>query len=579
MSYAPDIHQGGRNELDWTFHRLGWPHAAPRGDDRRQPRPIRCEVRRERGRGVAAPKRASHVPTVVGGGRRRSARGLLALGVDRGDRVGIWAPNCVEWTLVQFAPPAVGAILVNVNPAYRPNELAYALHQSGVRMLLTAEEFKTSRYLEMIASVRGELPALERVITIGSARGGGVDDLVWSELLAAADAVTPDAVQAREATLSADDPINIQYTSGTTGNPKGATLTHHNILNNGLGMAEALGYTSADRVCIPVPLYHCFGMGVGNLGCTSSGSTMVYPAPSFEPLATLEAVADEHCTSLYGVPTMWIALLEHPRFSEFDLTSLRTGVMAGAPCPIEVMKRAVSEMHAREVCIAYGMTETSPVTFVTRRDDDLERRVSTVGTVMPNCEAKVIDPLSGETVPHGTTGEVCTRGYVVMRGYWENDEATADAVDREGWMHTGDLGVMDAAGYLNIVGRSKDMAIRGGENIYHREIEEVLFLHPAIASVQVLGVPDERMGEELMAWVVLREGQDTNEDELRVFCRERLAHFKVPRYWKFTEEFPMTVTGKIQKFKMPRHRDRRTRAASGRRRANRLSPNLTQVRA
>jgi fatty-acyl-CoA synthase len=478
------------------------------------------------------------------------ARGLLGLGVDRGDRVGIWAPNCVEWTLVQFATARVGAILVNVNPAYRPNELAYALRQSGVRMLITAEEFKTSRYLEMIASVRDELPALERVITIGSARADGADDLVWSELLAAADSVTSDAVEARAATLSPDDPINIQYTSGTTGNPKGATLTHRNILNNGLGMAEALGYTSADRVCIPVPLYHCFGMGVGNLGCTTSGSTMVYPAPSFEPLATLEAVADEHCTSLYGVPTMWIALLEHPRFADFDLTSLRTGVMAGAPCPIEVMKRAVSEMHAREVCIAYGMTETSPVTFVTRRDDDLERRVSTVGTVMPNCEAKVIDPLSGETVAHGETGEVCTRGYVVMRGYWENDEATADAVDGDGWMHTGDLGVMDAAGYLNIVGRSKDMAIRGGENIYPREIEEVLFLHPAIASVQVLGVPDERMGEELMAWVVLREGQGADAEELRGFCRERLAHFKVPRYWKFTEEFPMTVTGKIQKFKM-----------------------------
>jgi fatty-acyl-CoA synthase len=478
------------------------------------------------------------------------ARGLLGLGVDRGDRVGIWSPNCVEWTLVQFATARVGAILVNVNPAYRPNELAYALRQSGVRTLITAEEFKTSRYLEMIASVRDELPALERVITIGSARGGGGDDLVWSELLAAAGAVTSDAVEARAATLSPGDPINIQYTSGTTGNPKGATLTHSNILNNGFGMADALGYTSADRVCIPVPLYHCFGMGVGNLGCTTSGSTMVYPAPSFEPLATLEAIADEHCTSLYGVPTMWIAMLEHPRFSEFDLTSLRTGVMAGAPCPIEVMKRAVSEMHAREVCIAYGMTETAPVTFVTRRDDDLERRVSTVGTVMPNCEAKVIDPLSGETVPHGETGEVCTRGYVVMQGYWENEAATADAVDRDGWMHTGDLGVMDAAGYLNIVGRSKDMAIRGGENIYPREIEEVLFLHPAIASVQVLGVPDERMGEELMAWVVLREGQDTDEDELRGFCRERLAHFKVPRYWKFVDEFPMTVTGKVRKVEM-----------------------------
>jgi fatty-acyl-CoA synthase len=480
----------------------------------------------------------------------RVARALLALGIERGDRVGIWAPNCVEWTLVQFATARVGAILVNINPAYRPNELAYALQQSGVRLLLTAESFKSSQYLEMISSVRQELPALERVVTIGEARASGPDDLVWSELLATAASVGSDAVAAREATLSAGDAINIQYTSGTTGNPKGATLTHSNILNNGLGMAEALGYTNADRVCIPVPLYHCFGMGVGNLGCTTSGATMVYPAPGFEPLATLEAVADERCTSLYGVPTMWIGMLEHPQFSEFDLRSLRTGVMAGAPCPIEVMKRAVSDMHAHEVCIAYGMTETSPVTFVTRRDDDIDRRVSTVGTVMPNCDAKVIDPISGETVPRGETGEVCTRGYVVMRGYWENEKATADAVDADGWMHTGDLGVMDDAGYLNIVGRSKDMAIRGGENVYPREIEEVLFLHPAVASAQVVGVPDERMGEELMAWIVLREGNDASEDDLRAFCRERLAHFKVPRYWKFTDEFPMTVTGKIQKFKM-----------------------------
>jgi fatty-acyl-CoA synthase len=478
------------------------------------------------------------------------ARALLALDIQRGDRIGIWAPNCAEWTLTQYATARIGAILVNVNPAYRPAELVYALRQSGVRTLVLAERFKASEYLEMLASVRADLVDLERTITIGNERAARTEDLVWSELREAAGASSASALEAREATLTPDDPINIQYTSGTTGNPKGATLTHNNILNNAAALASALGYSNNDRVCIPVPLYHCFGMGVGNLGCTTSGATMVYPAPSFEPLATLEAIAEERCTSVYGVPTMWIAQLEHPRFGEFDLTSLRTGVMAGAPCPVEVMKRAVTEMHSREVCIAYGMTETSPVTFITRRDDDLERRVSTVGTVLPNVDAKVIDPLNGEIVPRGTPGEVCTRGYVVMAGYWEDADATANAVDAEGWMHTGDLGVMDDAGYLNIVGRSKDMAIRGGENIYPREIEEVLFLHPAVASAQVIGVPDERMGEELMAWIVLREGHDADEDDLRAFCRERLAHFKVPRYWKVTDEFPMTVTGKIQKFKM-----------------------------
>jgi fatty-acyl-CoA synthase len=478
------------------------------------------------------------------------ARGLLALEVAKGDRVGIWSPTCAEWTLLQYATGRVGAILVNINPAYRPAEVAFALRHSGVRVLVTAEEFKGSRYLDMVASVRPELSALERVVSLNDRRADGPDDLVWSELLVAAETIDAGAVAAREASLDPDEPINIQYTSGTTGNPKGATLTHRNILNNAADFATILGYSEADRVCIPVPLYHCFGMGLGNLGCTTTGAAMVYPAASFEPLATLEAIAEERCTSLYGVPTMWIAQLEHPRFDEFDLSSLRTGVMAGSPCPVEVMKRAVTDMHATEVCIAYGMTETSPVSFMTRRDDDLDRRVSTVGTVMPNVEAKVVEPATGETVPRGEPGEICTRGYVVMQGYWENPEATAEAVDDEGWMHTGDLGVMDDAGYLNIVGRSKDMVIRGGENLYPREIEETLFAHPDVASAQVIGVPDERMGEELMAWIVPREGHELDEESLRAFCRERLAHFKVPRYWKVVDEFPLTVTGKVQKFKM-----------------------------
>ncbi|HTN81412.1 MAG TPA: AMP-binding protein [Acidimicrobiales bacterium] len=478
------------------------------------------------------------------------ARGLLAVGIEVRDRVGIWAPTCVEWTLLQFACARVGAILVNVNPAYRPNELAYALRHSGVRMLVTARSFKTSDYLAMLAGVRNELPQLELVVTIDGEAAGGPKDLEWPALVALGEGISPDQVRAREIGLDTDDPINIQYTSGTTGNPKGATLTHHNIMNNAWSMASAMGYTSIDRVCIPVPLYHCFGMGIGNLGCIGAGATMVYPAASFEPLATLEALAEERCTAVYGVPTMFIAQLEHPRFPEFDLSSLRTGIMAGAPCPVEVMKRVIDEMHASEICIGYGMTETSPVSFLTRPDEDIDRRVSTVGTVLPNVEGKIVDPVTGHTVPVGTPGEVCTRGYLVMRGYWDNEEATRDAIDEAGWMHTGDLGVMDESGYLNIVGRIKDMVIRGGENLYPREIEELLFQHPAVASVQVIGVPDERMGEELMAWVVLREGADATADELQAFCRERVAHFKVPRYVKFTTEFPMTVTGKVQKFKM-----------------------------
>ena len=480
----------------------------------------------------------------------RVALGLLGLGIEKGDRVGIWAPTCSQWPFVQLATARVGAILVNVNPAYRPNELAYALRHSGVRLLVTAQSFKTSDYLAMIGEVRDTLPALERAVTIGTERAGAPDDLLWDELVAAGADVDAAALQTRESALDADDAINIQYTSGTTGNPKGATLTHHNILNNARSISETLGYTPDDRVCIPVPMYHCFGMGIGNLGCITAGATMVFPAASFEPLSTLEAIEAERCTSIYGVPTMFIAELEHPRFPEFDLSSLRTGIMAGAPCPVEVMKRVIADMHAREVCVAYGMTETAPVSFLTRPNDDVERRVSTVGTVFPHVEAKVIDPATGLVTPVGVPGEVCTRGYLVMLGYWNDPDATAEAVDAAGWMHTGDLGVMDAAGYLNIVGRSKDMVIRGGENLYPREIEEVLFEHPAVASAQVIGVPDERMGEELMAWIVLRERADATDDEIRDFCRERVAHFKVPRYVKFVDEIPLTVTGKVQKFRM-----------------------------
>jgi len=480
----------------------------------------------------------------------RIALALLALGINKGDRVGVWSQNCAEWTVLQFATARVGAILVNVNPAYRTNEVRYALRHSGVRVLFTATSFKTSDYLEMIAEIRGELPALERVVTLGDVRGAGKDDLLAVELRRFQGTIELSALVAREATLCADDPINIQYTSGTTGNPKGATLTHHNILNNARHIAEVLGYTAADRVCITVPLYHCFGMGIGNLGCVSAGATMVYPAPVFDAFATLEAIEEEACTSIYGVPTMFIAQLDHPEFADFDLRSLRTGIMAGSPCPIETMKRVIKEMHASEICIAYGMTETSPVTFLSRPTDSVERRVSTVGSAMPHIEAKVIDPDTGLVQPAGTPGEVCTRGYAVMLGYWQDQAATDAAIDTAGWMHTGDIGTLDADGYLNIVGRIKDMVIRGGENVYPREIEEVLFEHPSIAGAQVIGVPDARMGEELMAWVIAREGVVVTEDEVRAFCRERLAHYKVPRYVRLSTEFPLTVTGKVQKFRM-----------------------------
>ena len=478
----------------------------------------------------------------------RVALGLLALGVGKGDRVGVWSPTCAEWTYVQYATARLGAVLVNVNPAYRPPELAYALRRAGVSTLVAAPGFRDADYLAMVAGVRDGLPGLERVVTIGDERAGGPADLAWGDLVG--QAAPRDRLAEREAALDPDDPINIQFTSGTTGSPKGATLSHHNVVNNARAMAETLGYTSADRVCVPVPLYHCFGMVGGNLACSTSGATMVYPGAAFEPVACLEALSEERCTSVYGVPTMFIAQLDHPRFAEFDLTSLRTGIMGGAPCPIEVMKRVVADMHAGEITIAYGMTETSPGSFFTRRDDDLERRVSTVGTVLPDVEAKLVDPATGATVPRGATGEVCVRGYLVMRGYWEDPEATAAAVDPARWMHTGDLGVMDEEGYLNIVGCIKEMVIRGGENVYPREIEEVLHQHPAVAQAQVFGVPDERMGEELVVWVARREGADLGEDELRAFCRERMARYKVPRYVRFVDEFPMTVTGKVQKFRM-----------------------------
>ncbi len=470
----------------------------------------------------------------------RLASGLLAAGIERGDRVGIWSPNCAEWVLVQYATAAIGAILVNINPAYRTHELNYALTQSGVRLLVSATEFKTSDYRAMVAEVQDDCAGLERTVFLGSPE--------WAEL--AGTAAAPEALARRAAELAFDDPINIQYTSGTTGFPKGATLSHHNILNNGFFVGELCGYTEADRVCIPVPFYHCFGMVMGNLGCTSHGACMVIPAPSFEPEATLRAVAQERCTSLYGVPTMFIAALEHPRFAEYDLASLRTGIMAGSPCPTEVMKRVVSEMHMSEVSICYGMTETSPVSTQTRRDDELERRVATVGRAGPHVEIKVVNPETGLTVPHGEPGEFCTRGYSVMLGYWEDPERTAEAIDAGRWMHTGDLATMDEAGYCRIVGRIKDMVIRGGENIYPREVEEFLHGHPDISDVQVVGVPDDRYGEELCAWVQLRESASLSEEEVREYCGGQLAHFKIPRYVMFVAEFPMTVTGKVQKFKM-----------------------------
>jgi fatty-acyl-CoA synthase len=471
------------------------------------------------------------------------ARGLHGTGLERGDRLAIWAPNCLEWALVQYAAAQLGVILVNINPAYRSHELAYVLEQSGCRALVSATEFKGSSYVAMIEEVRPRLPALQHVIHIG--------ERSWDELRERATAVSPDVVRSRADELSFDDPINIQYTSGTTGFPKGATLSHHNILNNGFFTAEGCGFTDRDRVCIPVPLYHCFGMVMGNLGCTTHGATMVYPAAAFDPLATLRAIEAERCTSLYGVPTMFIAELAHPEFSSFDMTSLRTGIMAGSPCPVEVMKQAISSMHMDEVTICYGMTETSPVSTQTGADDEIDRRVGSVGRVHPHVEISVRDPETGRIVERGVAGEFCTRGYSVMIGYWEEPEKTAQAIDAARWMHTGDLAVMDDDGYVNIVGRIKDLIIRGGENVYPREVEEFLFTHPDIVDVQIVGVPDERFGEELMAWVRLRDGAEpVDAAALRAFCTGKIAHYKIPRYVHLVDEFPMTVTGKVQKYKM-----------------------------
>ncbi len=471
------------------------------------------------------------------------ARGLVTAGLQAGDRLGIWSPNCAEWVLVQFATAKAGVILVNINPAYRAIELAYALRRSGCRMLVAARSFKTSDYAAMIEEVRGELPDLARVVFLGSPE--------WERLAAGAEA-TGRELRARADALQFDDPINIQYTSGTTGFPKGATLSHHNILNNGYFVAQACGYTEADRVCIPVPFYHCFGMVMGNLACTIHGACMVIPGPSFEPRHVLEAVTAERCTSLYGVPTMFIAELAEPDFASFDLTSLRTGIMAGAPCPAHVMRRVITDMHMEEVTICYGMTETSPVSTQTARGDELERRVGTVGQVHPHVEIKLVDPATGRIVEHGEPGELCTRGYSVMLGYWEQPGDTAEAIDRAGWMHTGDLATMDDAGYVQIVGRSKDMIIRGGENVYPREIEEFLYTYPGVADVQVVGIPDERYGEEIVAFVRPEAGAQLDEDALREHCRTRIAHYKVPRHVRFVTEFPMTVTGKIQKYKLRR---------------------------
>jgi fatty-acyl-CoA synthase len=482
------------------------------------------------------------------------ARGLLAAGVAAGDRVGIWAPNVPEWVLLQYATARVGAILVNVNPAYRSHELAYVVNQSGMRMLVSALAHKTSDYRSMVDTVRPECPDLREVVYIG--------DPSWDALVRGGAGVSDADLDDRSATLAFDDPINIQYTSGTTGFPKGATLSHHNILNNAYFVGEMVGYTEADRIAIPVPFYHCFGMVMGNLSATSHGATMVIPAAGFDPAETLLAVQQERCTSLYGVPTMFIAELALDDFASYDLSSLRTGIMAGSPCPVEVMKKVVSQMNMTEVAIAYGMTETSPVSTMTRMDDDLSRRTQTVGRTMPHLETKVVDPVTGLTVDRGEPGELCTRGHTVMLGYWNEPEKTAEAIDAARWMHTGDLATMDSDGYLNVVGRIKDMVIRGGENVYPREVEEFLYTHPDISDVQVIGVPDDHYGEELMAWIVMREGASplTAEDVSR-FCAERLAHYKIPRYVHITDSFPMTVTGKIRKVEM---RERSIELLSGR---------------
>ncbi|WP_334078777.1 AMP-binding protein [Microbulbifer sp. M83] len=490
------------------------------------------------------------------------ARALLAIGIGRGDRVGMWSPNNAQWTTLQFATAKIGAILVNINPSYRLHELEYALNHSQARMLVIAEQFKASDYTGMLYELAPELktspagklhsarlPHLEIVVNLA----GNVHDGMWrwDDLLLESSQVDQARLAGVQASLHCEDAINIQYTSGTTGFPKGATLSHRNILNNGFFVAESMGLTERDRLVIPVPLYHCFGMVMGNLGCVTHGATMIYPGEAFEAKAVLETVAEERATALYGVPTMFIAELDHPDFAHYDLSSLRTGIMAGSICPAEVMKAVNHKMHMQEVQIAYGMTETSPVSTQTAADDPFDKRVTTVGRTQPHLESKIIDPASGETLPRGEVGELCTRGYSVMLGYWNNEEASRNAIDSDKWMRTGDLATMDEDGYIQIVGRIKDMVIRGGENIYPKEVEEFLYTHPAIADVQVTGVPDRKYGEELVAWVQLRaDAGEVTEEELREFCRGKITHFKIPRYFRFTDSFPMTVTGKIQKFRM-----------------------------
>jgi fatty-acyl-CoA synthase len=472
----------------------------------------------------------------------RLARALLTLGLEKGDRLGIWSPNRAEWALTQYATAKIGVILVTINPAYRVSELEYVLRQSSCRALVAAPSFKGSDFVDMVEAARPKAPSLERVIFF--------DSPAWGELLAGASSTSAAKLDERKAALDFDDPINIQYTSGTTGFPKGATLTHHNILNNGFFVGEGCGIDETDRICVPVPYYHCFGMVMGNLAAITRGACVVLPADAFTPESVLDAVEAERCTVLYGVPTMFIAELEHPTFDARDLTSLRTGIMAGSPCPVEVMRRVIDRMHMTEVTICYGMTETSPVSTQTRRDDDLEHRTATVGAAHPHVEIRIADPETGRTLPRGTPGEFQTRGYSVMLGYWDADEQTSEALDAAGWMHTGDLAVMDDDGYVRIVGRIKDMIIRGGENVYPREIEEHLYKHPDVSDVQVVGVPDARRGEEAAAWVVRRSGSSVTEDDLRRHCIDQIAHYKVPRYVLFTDDFPMTVTGKVQKYKL-----------------------------
>ena len=489
------------------------------------------------------------------------ARGLMACGIQKGERVGIWSPNYAEWVITQFATAKIGAILVNVNPAYRVHELEYALRQSGCRALIVAPPYKTTDFAALLREVCPELegsapgrlsaarlPQLRTVIAFGAQSVGGAN--TWQQVMAMAHEVSPDLLAARQRSLNFDDAINIQYTSGTTGLPKGATLSHHSILNNGFFIGERMRFTERDRLCIPVPFYHCFGMVLGNLACVTHGATMVLPAEVFDPRKTLEAVAAERCTALHGVPTMFIAELGLPDFDAYDLSSLRTGIMAGSPCPVDVMKQVRTKMGMEEVTICYGMTETSPVSFQTMTTDSIEKQVSTVGRVHPHVECKIINPESGAVVPRGEPGELLSRGYIVMLGYWEDPVATAQAVDSARWMHTGDLATMDMEGYVTIVGRSKDMIIRGGENVYPREVEEFLYGHPQIQDVQVIGVPDEKYGEEVMAWVILKPGQTTTADELTDYCRGKIAHYKVPRYWRMTDQFPMTVSGKVQKYKL-----------------------------